>query len=395
MESIKKYAIYIIIITTGIALLLKSIVDFCSYKEGEKDKVEEIKMDREKDYYIVERESEKSIDSDVIKTVTSDMVEDSIYQEYKVSESNIAILCNMLREQVTAGNPYRIISISRRLETIGDACVDELERLLYDNNPFIQLTAMNILVRIGTVGAISKAIERIVKADTADTNTKILIEEFSAVQSAEVVGILIKMLEETDNQTVKYNIKLLLASLEGNEVVRELVSAIIKADDPKARNEYLQILASLRRESNVKELMRILLESQERDIWYASAFAIANIATDDGCMLLAKLGNVRDERSEICIEALSHISSPYAERVLLDIVKNKSNTAEVRMAAVKALRNYTGENVLKELYTINLNEESPFLRGFIEESADVIAANIKNLRGKIKSGIKDAVEESQ
>jgi len=294
-------------------------------------------------------------------------------------------LCALLAEELANGESDKTIALGARIVALGDEAVDVLATLVNSGNPEEEVTAVRLLCRIGTVRAIAVALGRMLGPTPDEAHAVRLLDQFAGIRSPAVAGLLTDMMGETEQVEVMHRIGSILNAMEGPFAVRALADGIANPINEAHRQECISALAGMKRPSNIHALEQMLSDSNDAEVDASIAQALAGIGNQAACDVLVAWAGRSDRQDSIFVSALSSVSSPYGQQVLLNILESSDKT-QVRVAAAQALGNYDSTHLRERLSNRASSEKSDIVKTAILDSVQRMERNAEGSATSASAG---------
>ena len=292
-------------------------------------------------------------------------------------EHTPASLCRLLVEKVQNNQTLSVVAISRELIKMGDNAVSELVNLLNNENPTIQSLAMGLLVQIGTPEAVGIALGKLLTTHRDSPTRAVFIRLFTSIQSPAIPEVLIRIIGEAKDETVRDNVTEVLLSLNPYYVLDSLVRAIEHSSNRPQSTIYAIIMAQLANPSLIPAFQYIIENNTNPVILWGAAMGLANIGGTVPCEILAKNISSGDRGSALCAKALSTVKSQSSLPILLKIAGDPKRPPTVRIAAIQAFGNYSNTNIILQLQRILIAERDKAVKATLQEAITRITTNAK------------------
>lgn len=293
------------------------------------------------------------------------------------SEQTPASICKLLVEKVQNNQTLGVIAASRELVSMGNTSVPELILLMNNGNPTVETLAMGLLIQIGTSEALGSALCKLLTTPRDSPTRPVFIRLFTSIQSHAIPEVLVKILGETKDQSVRDNITEILLSLNPYYVLDSLVRAIEHYANKPQSSIYAIIMAQLANPSLIPTFQYLIENNTNPTILWGTAMGLANIGGTVSCEILAKNITYNKKSSALCARALSNIKSESSLPALMAIVGDTKRISEVRNAAGKALGNYSDSNIISQIQYILRTERDETLRVTLQDAIVRINTNAK------------------
>ena len=151
-------------------------------------------------------------------------------------------------------------------------------------------------------------------------------------------------------------------------MVEALAQRIRTDKDPVMLERCLDVLSSMSKPSNVAALEEVLISDDREAVQTAVARSLSTVGDGKACLMLAE----HAEGNLFCRNALADVSSPYAQKTLMEIASGAMD-GNVRSAAIKALGRF------------NTAEIRNFLGALAEKEKD--RQVLEAIKGALSSGL--------
>lgn len=328
-------------------------------------------------------DSTQNVYASVEKTTAEEWLgaleEESLSQSVSTgtAEQTPASVCKLLVEKVQNNQTLGIVAASRELISMGNTSVPELILLMNNGNPTVETLAMGLLIQIGTSEAIGSALGKLLTTPRNSPSRPVFIRLFASIQSPSIPEVLVKIIGETKDQSVRDNITEILLSLNPYYVLDSLVRAIEHYANKPQSNIYAIIMAQLSNSSLIPAFQHLIENNTNPTILWGAAMGIANIGGIVSCETLAKNIASNKKSSALFARALSTIKSESSLPALMAIVGDTKRISAVRNAAGKALGNYSNTNIISQIQQILRTERDGTVRATLQDAIVRININAK------------------